>query len=65
MEIPKMIWMEVDLRNKELPVKIADSAEELARLCGVKSSTVRTAATKGRYGRSRQKYLKVWIGEDV
>lgn len=65
MDLPNMVWMEVDLRNHELPVKIADSAEELARLCGVKESTVRTAATKGKYGRSRQKYLKVWIGEGV
>lgn len=60
-----MIWMEVDLWNKELPMKIADSAEELAELCGVKESTIRAAATKGKYGRSRQKYLKVWIGEGV
>lgn len=64
-ELPKSVWIEVDVRNKELPVKIADSAEELAMMCGVKTDTVRVAAYKGKYGRTRQKYRKVWIGEDV
>jgi hypothetical protein len=26
-----MIWMKVDVRNKELPLEIADTAAELAR----------------------------------
>ena len=62
--MPKMVWMEIDLRNKELPVRIADSAEELARLCGTSAANVRNHASKAKYGRSRRRYIKVWIGDE-
>lgn len=65
MALPKMVWMEVDLKNKELPLKIADSAEELAALCGTTVSNVRTTASKSKYGRYRGRYVKVWIGDGV
>lgn len=60
MNLPKMVWMEVDLINKELPVKIADSPQELAILCGVKETTVKSAASRFRHG-TKSRFVKVWI----
>lgn len=62
MELPKMVWMKVDLKNKELPLEIADSAQELADICGVTVSSVVTSAAKARHGEKRC-YVKVWIGD--
>lgn len=60
------IWMEVDLKNKELPTgRMATKARELSRLCGLKdpkavSNIVSRAKRKG----YRCKYVKVEIEED-
>lgn len=61
--IPKMVWMEVDLKNKELPIRIADTAAELARMSGTTENNVKSAAAQAKYGRSRHRFLKVWIGD--
>lgn len=60
MNLPKMVWMEIDLKNKELPLKVADSSEELAILCGVKETTVKSAASRFRHG-LKSRFVKVWI----
>lgn len=57
--IPKMVWMEVDLKNKELPVKIADCPSELAEMCGLAESTIITTASRSR--KKTQRFVKVWI----
>ena len=62
MELPKMVWMLIDLHNKELPIAVADSADELAAMCGVSASTVITSAARAARGR-KSRYIKVWIGE--
>ena len=59
---PKMVWMEVDPKNKELPRHVADSAEELARICHTTENNVRSTASKAKYGRSQRRFVKVWIG---
>lgn len=61
MEIPNMLWLKVDLNNKELPLEMADSAEELARICGVTEVTIRTAAARAAHGQ-KSRYVKVWVG---
>ena len=58
--IPKMVWMEIDIKNNELPLKIADSAKELADLCGVKEITVISSASRAKKG-CKSRYVKVWI----
>lgn len=63
MELPKMVWMKVDLKNKELPLEIADSAEELAKICGVTTGAVVSSASKAKRGEKRS-YIKVWIGDE-
>ena len=63
--LPLMVWMEVDVKNKELPLKIADSPGELARMCGTTEANVRSQATKAKYGRVRRRFVKVWIGDET
>ena len=62
MELPKMVWMKIDLKNKELPTAIADSAKELADMCGVSETTVVSAASRAAHG-YKNRYVKVWIGD--
>ena len=61
--LPQMVWMEVDLQNKELPIRIADTAAELARMSGTTENNVKSAAAKAKYGRNRHRFVKVWIGD--
>lgn len=61
--LPNLVWMEVDINNKELPLKIADSAAELARMCNTTENNVRSAAAQAKYGRRRSRFVKVWIGD--
>lgn len=61
--MPKMVWMEVDLNNKELPLHIADSAVELAEICGTTRNNVESAASKAKHGRNKSRFVKVWIGD--
>lgn len=62
--MPKMVWMEVDLQNKELPIRIADSAAELARMSGTTENNVKSAASKAKYGRRRNRFVSVWSGDE-
>lgn len=62
--IPQMVWMEVDVKNKELPLKVADTAAELAQMCGTTESTVISTASRVRRGIYRRgRFVKVWIGD--
>lgn len=62
--LPKMVWMEVDTKNKELPICVADSAAALARLCGVTEANVRSSANHHkRTGRPRR-FIQVWIDDE-
>lgn len=64
MESPNMVWLQLDVQHNELPLRMADSAEELAMLCGVKKDTVLQEASRVKHGK-RGRFCKVWIGEDV
>ena len=57
--LPKMVWMEIDLKNKELPIKIADSAAELAKMCGTTVNNVESSASHAKRG-LRKRFIKVW-----
>ena len=65
LELPQMVWVEVDLERKELPILICDSAEELARLCKTTVNNVKSAAAHAKYGKSQRRFLKVWIGDNI
>ena len=61
--LPKMVWMEVDTKNKELPLKIAVSPEELAMMCGTTEGNVRSQACKRKRGVYNGRFVQVWIGD--
>lgn len=59
------IWMEVTQDKYELPVAVAASAAELARIRGVKQNTVVSAAWRARLGKyKRSKYVSVEVEDD-
>ena len=61
----KYLWMAVDADEYELPICVADSAQELADKFGVTDNTIRNCVMRGRSGRENgYKYLKVERRED-
>ena len=53
-----VVWMEVSKDKYELPVVVADSAEELAKKCGAKISTVMSIASMHNTGRTKGRFCK-------
>ena len=47
----KNIWLEVTRDKYELPVKIADSVEELAEMCGTSKNTIMSTISNWKKGR--------------
>ena len=58
------LWMRVSKDKYRFPEVIADSLEELARLCGVSEKTVLATISHEKHGRMRSKYKKVIIDEE-
>lgn len=60
------IWMEVDLKNKELPTgRMADKPGKLAKLVGLKNPKgVSNAISRAKRTGKRCRYVKVVIEED-
>lgn len=59
------IYMAVDLEYYELPYAVADTAEELAKMCGVTKNNVYSTIShvkSGRYERGR--YVKVEVDDE-
>lgn len=44
------IWMMVTQDEYELPLAIADSSDELARICGTSANSIRSTVAKARKG---------------
>lgn len=55
----KKIWMVVDSTRYHLPVAVADTAVELAKIVGVSPQTIRESVRK-----PKSKYLRIEIKED-
>lgn len=66
------IWMEVTPDKYELPLKVADSGGELARMCGLSPDTIYSSIShyKNRKRKTQQlrerkrKFVKVEVDED-
>ena len=60
------IWMEVDLKNKELPTgRMADKPGKLAKLVGLKNPKgVSNAISRAKRTGKRCRYVKVVIEEE-
>lgn len=56
----QFVWMEVTRDRYELPVRIADTSEELADMCGVKADSIRSIVSRSKkLGYKWCKYIKV------
>ena len=60
----KKIYLCVTKDKYELPVAVADSPKELARLCGVSESAVSSGISHERYGNYNSRYKRVIIEDD-
>ena len=59
------VWILVTKDEFELPVAIADTAKELARICGVSNRTVISGALRNKSGKvKKSRYIKVEIDDD-
>ena len=59
------LWMEVDLKNKELPTgRMATTSADLARMCGINPKGVSDAICKARRAGRKCKYVRVEIEEN-
>lgn len=61
-----VVWVEVSHDDLELPVAIADTARDLARISGAKLSTVKSSASRAKTGHANRwcPYRRVMIDED-
>lgn len=56
----KYLWIAVATDEYELPIAVADTAQELANIFGVKTTTIINCVSRGRSGRENgYRYLKV------
>ena len=56
------VYMEVTKDKFELPIVVADSAYELARLCGVTpSAVIHSVSTNSKRQIKNSKYKRVWV----
>ena len=65
MSSKEVIWMEVTRDEFELPIRIADSVEELAEMCGKSVNCIRSDISHWKAGRLKTcRFRKVEIEED-
>ena len=58
------VWLKVTKDKYELPVAVAESAAELARICGTTENYVRSSASHHRHRRRRGRYISVEVEEE-
>lgn len=60
----KYLWMKVDLKNNEEPLAVADTPKELAKMCGVKRTSILETMSRARRKGWRCSYIKVEDDEE-
>ena len=53
-----VVWMEVSRDIYELPVAVANTAGDLAKMCGTKISTVKTSASRYNKGKNKGRFCR-------
>lgn len=65
---PKCLWVEISRDGLELPIVVAGSARELARLCNVKPNAIYSnvcAQAHGRIKDGRFRKIELEEGEEI
>lgn len=60
------VWMEISQDEYELPLAIAENAQELAKKCGASLSTVKSSASRAKHGKQDHgfcRFLQVELEE--
>ena len=58
--MPRYLWLAVETDKYELPLAVADTAQELGAIYGIKKDTVIDMVSKGKSGKiSGRKFIKV------
>lgn len=57
------VFLEITKDALELPVAVADTAAELARISGLASNTVRNLINDARYRSGKSRFIKVDVSE--
>lgn len=57
------IWIKVTNDKYELPVAVADSAEELAQLCGVKTNNIHSSRSHAKAQGQKTQYRLVKVND--
>lgn len=58
------LYMKITTDRYELPLAVADTGEELARICGTSKHNVYNAIRKAKICGHRCQYVRVDIGEE-
>ena len=58
------VWMKVTKDKYELPVAVAETHSELARICGTTPGNVLSSASRYRHGQRRGGYIRVEVEEE-
>lgn len=58
----KRVWMKVSQDELSLPLCIADTAKELAKMCNTTEGTICSLASRGKR-KQYPKYVCVWLEE--
>ena len=57
----RTIWLKVTSDELELPVAVADTAEQLAKMCVTTVGSIYSSVSKVRHGRESTPYRKVRV----
>jgi hypothetical protein len=60
-----IVWMKVTNDKYELPVLVADSAPELAKMLGCSPNNIYSSLSHAKHRRQNTTYRKVLINEEV
>lgn len=58
------VWMEVDLNNKELPIRVANSSQELAQLVGTSRNNILSSMSHAKKRGVPCRYVSVCLDDD-
>ena len=58
------VWMKVSKDKYELPLCIADSAKELAKLCGTTENTIKSCVSHAKRKDFKSHYVRVKVTDD-
>lgn len=60
----RTVWLKVTIDKYELPVAVADSSAELARICGTTAQSIQSSMSHAKHDGRRSPYRKIRVEID-